>query len=116
MNANELNEVFSKEIDTIYLNFSDPWPKKRWRDRRLTSKVFLEKYDFVFKNSPHIIQKTDNEDLFAYSIVSLSTYGYKIIAISFDLHNSDIENNIETEFEIKYSENGKNIYYLEAIK
>lgn len=116
MNANELNEVFSKEIDTIYLNFSDPWPKKRWRDRRLTSKVFLEKYDFVFKNSPHIIQKTDNKDLFAYSIVSLSTYGYKIIAISFDLHNSDIENNIETEFEIKYSENGKNIYYLEAIK
>ena len=71
MNAYEIDEVFDKEIDTIYLNFSDPWPKKRHANRRLTSKIFLEKYDNLFKNDKTIIQKTDNMNLFEYSIVSL---------------------------------------------
>mgnify|MGYP002859939282 CR=1 FL=1 len=64
MNALEIEAVFNYEIDTIYLNFSDPWQKKRWHKRRLTSKIFLEKYDSLFANRKRIVQKTDNKDLF----------------------------------------------------
>ena len=116
LNALGIEDVFNHEVDTIYLNFSDPWPKKKWHKRRLTSNVFLEKYDKVFKGSPRIVQKTDNRDLFEYSIVSLSTYGYTIKDITFDLHNSHIEDNIMTEYEEKFSKKGNNIYYLEAVK
>jgi len=116
MNALELEEVFNKEIDTIYLNFSDPWPKKRWHKRRLTSEIFLKKYDSVFKKNNHIIQKTDNKDLFEYSIVSFSQYGYTIKEISLDLHNSEIEGNIMTEYEEKFSKKGNPIYYIEVEK
>ena len=116
MNALEIDEVFRNEIDTIYLNFSDPWPKKRWHKRRLTSEVFLEKYDSLFKKDKVIIQKTDNVSLFEYSICSLSKYGYVIENISFDLHNSEIEGNIMTEYEEKFSSKGNPIYYLEAVK
>lgn len=116
LNALGIEDVFDKEVDTIYLNFSDPWPKKKWHKRRLTSNIFLEKYDKVFKGTPRIVQKTDNRDLFEYSIVSLSTYGYTIKDITFDLHNSHIEDNIMTEYEEKFSKKGNNIYYLEAVK
>lgn len=116
MNALEIEELFDHEIDTIYLNFSDPWPKKRWHKRRLTSYVFLEKYDFLFKKECHIIQKTDNTSLFEYSICSLSQYGYIIDNISFDLHNSEIEDNVMTEYEEKFSKKGNPIYYLDAYK
>ena len=116
LNALGIEDVFDKEVDTIYLNFSDPWPKKKWHKRRLTSNIFLEKYDKVFKGNPRIVQKTDNRDLFEYSIVSLSTYGYTIKDITFDLHNSHIEDNIMTEYEEKFSKKGNNIYYLEAVK
>ena len=116
MNAQEIDLVFYKEISKIYLNFSDPWPKKRWHDRRLTSNIFLKKYDNLFIKDKEIIQKTDNQDLFEYSVMSLSNYGYIIKNISLDLHNSEIQNNIETEFEKKYIKIGKKIYYLEAIK
>ena len=116
MNALEIDEVFTKEIDTIYLNFSDPWPKKRWHKRRLTSEIFLKKYDSVFKKNSHIIQKTDNKDLFEYSIISLSQYGYKIKEFSLDLHNSEIEGNIMTEYEEKFSKKGNPIYYVEVEK
>ena len=116
LNALGIEDVFDKEVDTIYLNFSDPWPKKKWHKRRLTSNIFLEKYDKVFKGIPRIVQKTDNRDLFEYSIVSLSTYGYTIKDITFDLHNSHIEDNIMTEYEEKFSSKGNNIYYLEAVK
>ena len=116
MNALEINEVFDHEVDTIYLNFSDPWPKKRWHKRRLTSSVFLEKYDPLFKGKCHIIQKTDNVGLFEYSICSLSAYGYVIENISLDLHNSEIEGNIMTEYEEKFSKKGNPIYYLDAVK
>lgn len=116
MNALDIEKVFNKEIDVIYLNFSDPWPKKRWHKRRLTSDVFLEKYDKLFKNECCIIQKTDNTELFEYSISSLSMYGYKICEITFDLHNSDIKDNIMTEYEEKFSKKGNNIYYLKAVK
>lgn len=116
LNALGIEDVFNKEVNTIYLNFSDPWPKKKWHKRRLTSNIFLEKYDKVFKNNPRIVQKTDNRELFEYSIISLSSYGYKIIDLTFDLHNSHIENNIMTEYEEKFSKKGNNIYYLEAVK
>ena len=116
MNALEINEVFDKEIDVIYLNFSDPWPKKRWHKRRLTSHVFLEKYDSVFKKDKVIIQKTDNKDLFEYSVVSVSTYGYTITDFSLDLHNSEIEGNIMTEYEERFSKKGNPIYYMVCTK
>lgn len=116
MNALEIEEVFQHEIDTIYLNFSDPWPKKRWHKRRLTSSIFLEKYDYLFQKDCKIIQKTDNSLLFEYSICSLSEYGYTIQEISLDLHHSEIENNIMTEYEEKFSKKGNPIYYLVAVK
>lgn len=116
MNALEIDQVFHHEIETIYLNFSDPWPKKRWYKRRLTSSVFLDKYDSLFVGSPCIIQKTDNTSLFEYSICSLSQHGYLIQDISFDLHHSEIEGNIMTEYEEKFSKKGNPIYYLVAVK
>ena len=116
MDALDIDKVFAKEIDLIYLNFSDPWPKKRHADRRLTSHVFLKKYDQIFKNKKEIIQKTDNQNLFEYSIISLSTYGYKIEDISFDLHKLGLDNIIMTEYEKKFTSKGKNIYYLVATK
>lgn len=116
MNADYIEDAFDKEIRNIYLNFSDPWPKKRWAKRRLTSDVFLNHYDKVFKETCNIIQKTDNKELFAYSIESLSTYGYKLHDVSLDLHNDpNIIDNIETEFEEKFSKTGP-IYRLIATK
>ncbi|MBE6161670.1 MAG: tRNA (guanosine(46)-N7)-methyltransferase TrmB [Firmicutes bacterium] len=115
MDAKNLTEVFNHEIDTLYLNFSDPWPKNRHSDRRLTSHIFLKVYDNIFKGENKIIQKTDNIILFASSIESLSTYGYTINRVSLDLHNTDIEN-IKTEYEEKFSELGFKINYLEAFK
>lgn len=115
MDARDIDKVFKKEIDLIYLNFSDPWPKKRSINKRLTSPIFLEKYDKIFKNTNNIIMKTDNRDLFIYSIESLSNYGYKLSNISFDLHESS-DNTITTEYEDKFVSIGKNIYYLEGLK
>ena len=116
MDANFIEDVFSKEIDTIYLNFSDPWPKKRTAKRRLTSDVFLDKYKNIFKKDNIIIMKTDNMNLFEYSLESLSRNGYILEKISLDLHSSDIENNIETEYERKFVLKGNNIYYVYAKK
>ena len=115
MDALELAEVFDKEITTIYLNFSDPWPKARHAKRRLTSEQFLDIYTKIFKGDNHIIQKTDNPLLFESSIVSLNDYGYKIVDISLDLAKSDKEN-VLTEYEEKFQDKGVNIKYLEAIK
>lgn len=116
MNALEIEEVFWYEIDTIYLNFSDPWPKKRWYKRRLTSPVFLDKYDSLFQKDACVIQKTDNTWLFEYSVCSLSQHGYTIQKLSLDLHHSGIEGNIMTEYEERFSKKGNPIYYLVAVK
>ena len=115
MNALDIDKVFSKEIDLIYLNFSDPWHKKRWSDRRLTSKIFLDKYDSLFKDVKRIEMKTDNEELFIYSLETLSEKGYTLNDISFNYHNthSDI---IMSEYEEKFSKEGKNVYHLFAQK
>lgn len=116
MDALNINDVFYKEIDRIYLNFSDPWPKKRHWNRRLTSDVFLKKYDGVFKKDCEIIQKTDNVDLFQYSIVSLSKYGYQIEEVLLDLHSNKEISNIVTEYEQRFSDKGEKILYLRARK
>ncbi len=116
MNASDVDSVFDKEIECIYLNFSDPWPKKRHSIRRLTSSLFLEKYDKVFKDKKTIYQRTDNKELFEFSIVSLNKEGYLIDEISFDLHNSLYFDNITTEYEDRFSSKGNNIYYLKAEK
>ena len=115
MDAINLGEVFNKEIDCIYLNFSDPWPKKRHAKRRLTSQVFLPIYDKLFKSDCLIIQKTDNVGLFESSIVSLSSYGYVIEDISLDLANKEIDNSL-TEYEAKFMSQGIKINYLKARK
>ena len=114
-NANEIDTIFDHEISLLYLNFSDPWPKKRQEKRRLTSKIFLDVYETMFKNDKVIVQKTDNINLYAYSLVSLSEYGYVIKEASLDLHSLDIFN-IETEYEKKFSNEGVKINYLKAIK
>lgn len=110
-----VKDIFDHEIDTIYLNFSDPWPKKRQIKRRLTSPLFLDAYENVFKHNKIIIMKTDNIGLYAYSLVSLSEYGYIIKDASLDLHARD-DFNIETEYEKKFAENGIKINYLKAVK
>lgn len=115
MDAMGLDNIFDKEIDTIYLNFSDPWPKKRHAKRRLTSHVFLPIYDKVFRDEKIIVQKTDNVGLFESSIVSLSTYGYVIEEISLDLASTGMENSL-TEYEAKFMGMGININYLKAVK
>ena len=104
IDAEELNTVFDKEIDVIYLNFSDPWPKDRHEKRRLTNEKFLKVYDSLFKNEKVIIQKTDNRHLFEYSLYSLVKYGYKIDFVNLDLHKDCEE--ITTEYEEKFMKLG----------
>lgn len=115
LDAKYLEECFDNEITTIYLNFSDPWPKERTKKRRLTSSVFLQIYDKLFVKDAKIIMKTDNLTLFASSIVELSKYGYTLEDVSLDLHNSK-KDNVLTEYERKFSEQGVKINYLQAIK
>jgi len=116
MDATEINNVFSNEINTIYLNFSDPWPKKRHSKRRLTHNEFLKKYDKVFKERNNIIIKTDNRKLFEFSIIELVDYGYKINDISLHLHQDTYPDNIPTEYEIKFSSKGFPIYRIDITK
>jgi len=110
-----LEDLLKNKVDIIYLNFSDPWPKARHEKRRLTSENFLKLYDKLFKNKNVIIQKTDNDDLFDYSVESIKNYGYLIEEISYDLHKTDIPN-IMTEYEEKFSNQGITIKYLKATK
>ena len=116
VDALNLLNIFDKEIDRIYLNFSDPWPKPRHEKRRLTSSNFLNIYDNLFKNNCDIMMKTDNRELFEYSLESFNKYGYLIKEISLDLHNSGYEDNIETEYEKKFSLNNNVIYYVNVVK
>lgn len=114
--ANKIDELFLEDIDLLYLNFSDPWPKNRHEKRRLTSNSFLEKYDKIFKKDRIIEMKTDNQGLFEYSIISFVNNGYKIEDISLDLTNKIDFINIRTEYEEKYILKNNRIYYLKVIK
>ena len=113
--ALDIDEIFFREIDRVYLNFSDPWPKNRHHLRRLSSKIFLDKYENIFKNVEEIFMRTDNRDLYIYSLVSFSENGYKLKKISFDLHHDGMPL-ITTEYEDKFSKEGLPIYYVECIK
>ena len=115
MDATYIETVFSKEIDTIYLNFSDPWPKVRHTKRRLSSSNFLQKYDNLFKEKKNIIMKTDNRGLFAFSIISFTEYGYHIEEISLNLHEDETDI-VETEYEMKFSSLGYPIYWIKVSK
>jgi len=106
--------VPEKIISRIYLNFSCPFPKKRYASHRLTHKVFLEIYEKLMMDGAEIWQKTDNLHFFEFSIESLSEYGFTIKNVSLDLHKSDFEGNIMTEYEKRFSEMGFPIYRLEA--
>lgn len=113
--AATIDNLFDKEIDTLYLNFSDPWPKKRHAKRRLTHESFLEKYDKIFKKENNIIMKTDNRKLFEYSVKSFTDYGYKIEDISLDLHSDEVDI-VETEYEKKFTKKGNVIYKVNVKK
>ena len=114
VDALNLNEYFEiDEISRIYLNFSDPWPKNAHAKRRLTSNRFLPVYENILNSDGEIHFKTDNRLLFEFSLESLNNYGLILSNISLDLHNSDFEENIMTEYEEKFSKFGP-IYRLEA--
>ena len=107
LDALGIEEVFDHEIDKIYLNFSDPWPKKRHAKRRLTSSIFLNKYESLFKDEKHIEMKTDNDDLYDYSSESFIENGYDIVKT-----DTNYLDTIRTEYEDKFISLGKNINYL----
>lgn len=106
-----IEEIFDHEIDKIYLNFSDPWPKKRHAKRRLTSNVFLNKYESLFKNEKRIEMKTDNDDLYDYSCESFIENGYDIVKT-----DTNYLDTIRTEYEDKFIGLGKNINYISVVK
>lgn len=116
IDAMKIDEIFESEISRIYLNFSDPWPKAKHEKRRLTSKIFLEKYDRIFKGQKQIFQKTDNNDLFNFSMVLLVENGYELRNVTRDLHSENVSDNIMTEYEEKFSNAGIKINRLEAYK
>ena len=112
MDARLLPEVFEKgEVEKIYLNFSDPWPKARHASRRLTSREFLARYDKILKKDGVIEFKTDNRDLFDFSLEEVPEAGWKLLAHTFDLHHNEelMEGNVMTEYEEKFSSMGNPI-------
>lgn len=113
IDASDILDVFDNEISKIYLNFSDPWPKRRHAKKRLTSEVFLEKYQQI--GNLDIEQKTDNRKLFEYSVQSFVNNGYKILDLSLDLHSYK-ENIITTEYEDKFTKRNQVIYYVNVKK
>ena len=106
--------IMPNSIDRIYLNFSCPFPKKAYASHRLTAPNFLSIYDRIMTDNAEIHQKTDNRGFFEFSIEKLSDYGFTIKNISLDLHNSEFEGNIITEYEARFSSLGFPIYRLEA--
>lgn len=116
MDAEKIEDIFEKgEIKGIYLNFSDPWKKNKQAKRRLTHKNFLDRYKRVLNNGDYIYFKTDNKQLFDFSLNSFAQENYKLENISLDLHNSGFEGNIMTEYEQRFAEQGMPIYRLEAV-
>ena len=116
--ADALGAVFAEdEVERIYLNFSDPWPKDRHAKRRLTSDRFLAVYDKILQPDGIIEFKTDNQDLFRYSLESIPEAGWQVTSHTFDLHHSDMaEGNVMTEYETKFSAEGKPICKLTACR
>ena len=116
MEAEYICDVFEKgEVDRIYLNFSDPWPKDRHAKRRLTSKQFFERYDVILKKDGIVEFKTDN-DLFQFSLEQVPEAGWELIEQTWDLHNDErlMQGNVMTEYESKFSQMGNPIHKLIA--
>ncbi|MDD6571755.1 MAG: tRNA (guanosine(46)-N7)-methyltransferase TrmB [Thermoflexaceae bacterium] len=119
MDAEKITDIFGKgEVDRIYLNFSDPWPKDRHAKRRLTSKEYFARYDVILKQDGEVHFKTDNRDLFDFSLEEVENAGWKLKAYTFDLHHDEKlnEGNIMTEYETRFSEEGKPINKLIAYR
>ncbi|KXG08849.1 tRNA (guanine-N(7)-)-methyltransferase [Anoxybacillus sp. P3H1B] len=115
VNAKDLASFFENgEVERIYLNFSDPWPKKRHEKRRLTHHSFLELYEQILVSEGEIHFKTDNQGLFEYSLMSFSQYGLLLTYVSLDLHHSDFSGNMMTEYEEKFAAKGNRIYRCEV--
>ncbi|TCT12267.1 tRNA (guanine-N7-)-methyltransferase [Natranaerovirga pectinivora] len=115
--AQKIDEIFSLgEIERVYLNFSDPWPKDRHYKRRLTYKDFLNKYSKILTRDGEIHFKTDNKDLFNFSLEQLEECKWQLKNVTYDLHNTNIKNNVMTEYEEKFSKMGIPICRLEANK
>lgn len=113
MDAEEITKVFEKgEVDWIYLNFSDPWPKDRHAKRRLPSREFLGRYDAILKPEGRLEFKTDNQALFDFALEELEPAGWKAEAVTRDLHHDKalMQGNVMTEYEEKFSSIGKAIY------
>ncbi len=109
--ALNIGDLFDHEISKIYLNFSDPWPKKKHAKRRLSSNIFLEKYESLFVGNKIIEMKTDNDDLYEYSCISFIENGYEIIKT-----DTNYKDTITTEYEDKFIKSGKNINYIYVVK
>lgn len=119
MDAETITDIFqSGETERIYLNFSDPWPKARHAKRRLTSPVFLKRYEGILKEGGLVEFKTDNRELFEYSLSSVETSGWRLAAVTFDLHSDRVlcRGNVMTEYEQKFSERGQAICKLVAVR
>ncbi len=113
--ANNLADFFGREISTIYLTFSEPWPKKQDEKKRFTSMNYLKLYDRIFKKNKHIVLKTDNKILFSSSLENLSNYWYTFEKVSLDLHHDERKiPNIMTDFEVQYYKEHRPIYYVDA--
>ncbi len=112
MDAEEIADVFGTgEVDKIYLNFSDPWPKDRHAKRRLPSRQFLSRYDQILKKDGKLEFKTDNRDLFDFAVEEVPEAGWKIEALTYDLHHEEemLAGNVMTEYEEKFSSMGNPI-------
>ena len=118
MDAENIEEVFDKdEVDRIYLNFSDPWPKDRHAKRRLTSTRFLERYNNILTPEGRVMFKTDNKDLFDFSLEQVEEAGWILENHTYDLHHSEYnEGNVMTEYEEKVSAKGNPICRLVAYR
>ena len=116
MDAEYIEDVFDKdEVAGIYLNFSDPWPKERHAKRRLTSRQFWARYENILAPGGRVAFKTDNRDLFTFSLEEVGAAGWRLEHVSFDLHRSRYsEGNIMTEYEERFSQEGHSIHYLTA--
>lgn len=113
MDAENITNVFGEgEVDRIYLNFSDPWPKDRHAKRRLTSREFLARYNVILKKDGVVEFKTDNRDLFAFSLEEIKEAGWNLDACTFDLHHDEklMEGNVMTEYEERFSAMGNPIH------
>lgn len=113
LDAKDIKEYFGKnEIDKLFLNFSDPWPKSRHEKRRLTFDTFLNSYLYILKEDGIIEMKSDNKKLFEYSLKKFNEFNFKFLEVNLDLHLENDEEIITTEYEDKFKSLGKPIYFI----